>query len=102
MRSRRLSLGHLIMIVSGLLAFLLTMSLVRGRNEVLRVAVAGRKDCRGGLGVDPQTALAAAVTIGQGEGHVGLARSAGADRQPRAPVPTPPPTPTPTESSQGG
>jgi Flp pilus assembly protein CpaB len=43
MRGRRLSLGHLIMIVSGLLAFLLTMSLVRGRNDVFRVAVAGRE-----------------------------------------------------------
>ena len=42
MRGRRLSLGHLIMIVSGLLAFLLTLTLVRGRNEVFRVAVAGR------------------------------------------------------------
>jgi Flp pilus assembly protein CpaB len=225
MRGRRFSLGHLIMIVSGLLAFLLTLTLVRGRNEVFRVAVAGRDiaagtqvspsslrfidlqvddgtlrrfvqpaDVRrvtgwvaatsisagdpvtlselrppaapnglaamsipispdlavggslssgdrvdvisvdgqagtylaqgalvlsvrgsgsGGLvgssndfsvtlAVDPQMALAIAVAIEQGDGHVQLVRSTGAERQPTAPVPAPTPTPSPTESSQGG
>ena len=36
----RLSLGHVVMIVSGLLAFLLTFTLLRARDETARVAVA--------------------------------------------------------------
>ncbi|MGH3452490.1 MAG: SAF domain-containing protein, partial [Haloechinothrix sp.] len=47
----RLSLGHVIMIVSGLLAFLLTFSLLRTREVTFRVAVAAR-DIPAGTPVD--------------------------------------------------
>ena len=37
---RRLSLGHLIMVLAGMLAFLLVLAVLRERGEVLQIAVA--------------------------------------------------------------
>lgn len=50
----RLSFGHVVMIVSGLLAFLLTFSLLRAREETTPVAVAAR-DIPAGTPVDARS-----------------------------------------------
>jgi Flp pilus assembly protein CpaB len=40
---RRLSLGHLIMVLAGLLAFLLVLAVLREQDEIVQIAVAARQ-----------------------------------------------------------
>src|SRR3989442_1078686 len=103
MRNSRLSLGHVIMILLGLLAFLLTLTLIRGRDQTFRVAVASRDIAAGTPGdfsvpvaAAPETALAVAAAIGRGEGPVQLVRSTGVPAVAVTPSLAPSPTPSPS------
>lgn len=59
----RLSFGHIVMIVAGLLAFLLTFSLLRAREQTFQVAVAAR-DIPAGTPVDAGSFRLAEVRLG--------------------------------------
>lgn len=59
----RLPFGHVVMIVSGLLAFLLTFSLLRAREQTFQVAVAAR-DIPAGTPVDAGSFQFTEVRVG--------------------------------------
>lgn len=60
----RLSFGHVVMVVSGLLAFLLTFSLLRAREQTFQVAVAAR-DIPTGTPVDAGSFRFTEVQVGE-------------------------------------